>query len=105
MSKAQVSKQPVEVQPANIGGINEAEVSFPLGVTILTQLAIALASYLVHEFHEFPLIVLNSLKALDSNRTAALVEYFSEYAEYLIAVLLPEDAVEFHESHQRIMAI
>ena len=36
MSKAQVSKQPVEVQVANIGGINETEVSFSPGVTILT---------------------------------------------------------------------
>ena len=36
MSKAQVSGWPVEVQAANIGGISETEVSFSLGVTILT---------------------------------------------------------------------
>ena len=32
------------------------------------------------------------LSAPDSDRIAALVEYFSDYAEYLVVALLPEDA-------------
>ena len=36
MSKSQVSKESVEVQASNIGGISETDVSFSPGVTILT---------------------------------------------------------------------
>ena len=72
----------------------------------MTGLVFALAGYLVHELHEtLPFIVLDFLEALDSNRIAALVEYFSDYAEYLIVALLPEDAAGLNESHQRITEI
>lgn len=59
----------------------------------VTGLVFALAGYLVHNVHELlPFIVLDSLEAIDSTRIARLIEYLSEYAEYLIVALLPEDA-------------
>ncbi|RJT05495.1 archaea-specific SMC-related protein [Halococcus sp. IIIV-5B] len=72
----------------------------------VTGLVFALAGYLVHELHEnLPFIVLDSLEALDSDRIAALVEYFSDYAEYLVVALLPEDAAGLDERHERITTI
>jgi len=59
----------------------------------VTGLVFALAGYLVHEVYEsVPFILLDSLEAIDSERIAALVDYLSEYAEYLVVALLPEDA-------------
>ena len=68
----------------------------------VTGLVFALAGYLVHDLYEtLPFIVVDSLEALDSNRIAALVEYFEEYAEYLVVALLPEDAATLNDNHQR----
>jgi DNA repair exonuclease SbcCD ATPase subunit len=59
----------------------------------VTGLIFGLAGYLVHDLHEtVPFMLLDSLEAIDSDRIAALVEYFSDYAEYLVVALLPEDA-------------
>jgi len=59
----------------------------------VTGLVFALAGYLVHDVHEsMPFIVLDSLEAIDSERIARLVDYLSEYADYLVVALLPEDA-------------
>ena len=59
----------------------------------VTGLVFALAGYLVHDVHEVvPVIILDSLEAIDSARIARVVEYFQTHAEYLIAALLPEDA-------------
>jgi DNA repair exonuclease SbcCD ATPase subunit len=59
----------------------------------VTGLVFALAGYLVHDVHEtVPFMVLDSLEAIDSERLADLVSYFSEFAEYLVVALLPEDA-------------
>lgn len=56
-------------------------------------LVFALAGYLVHELHEeVPFILLDSLEVIDSDRIATIVKYFSEYAEWLVVALLPEDA-------------
>ncbi|MFB6102155.1 MAG: archaea-specific SMC-related protein [Haloplanus sp.] len=64
----------------------------------VTGLVFALAGYLVHEVHEsMPFIVLDSLEAIDSNRIARLIQYLSEYAEYLVVALLPEDAAALDE--------
>jgi len=72
----------------------------------VTGLVFALAGYLVHDLHEsLPFIVLDSLEALDSNRIAALVEYFGEYAEYLVVALLPEDAAALSDEYRRITEI
>ena len=72
----------------------------------VTGLVFALAGYLVHDLHEsLPFIVINSLEALDSDRVAALVEYFGEYAAYLVVALLPEDAAALDGQHHRITEI
>ncbi|EMA48430.1 archaea-specific SMC-related protein [Halococcus salifodinae] len=72
----------------------------------VTGLVFALAGYLVHDLHEsLPVIVIDSLEALDSDRIAALVEYFEEYAEYLIVALLPEDAAALSDEFQRVTEI
>ena len=56
-------------------------------------LIIALAGYLVHSVYEVvPMILLDSLEAVDSDRIAELVDYFGEYTSYLVVALLPEDA-------------
>ncbi|GAA0454486.1 chromosome segregation protein SMC (plasmid) [Halococcus dombrowskii] len=72
----------------------------------VTGLVFALAGYLVHNLYEtLPFIVVDSLEALDSDRIAALVEYFEEYAEYLVVALLPEDAVALDGQHHRLNEI
>ena len=56
-------------------------------------LIIALAGYLVHDVYEVvPMMLLDSLEAVDADRIADLVEYFREYTSYLTVALLPEDA-------------
>jgi DNA repair exonuclease SbcCD ATPase subunit len=72
----------------------------------VTGLVFALAGYLVHNLHEtLPFMVVDSLEALDADRIAALVEYFNEYAEYLVVALLPEDAAALDEDYQRLTDI
>lgn len=59
----------------------------------VTGLTFALAGYLVHDVHEsVPFMLLDSLEAIDSERLADLVSYFSGFADYLVVALLPEDA-------------
>jgi DNA repair exonuclease SbcCD ATPase subunit len=59
----------------------------------VTGLVFALAGYLVYEvYEELPFMVLDSLEAIDSDRIARVIEYFGEYADYLVVALLPEDA-------------
>ncbi|WP_096389874.1 archaea-specific SMC-related protein [Halopenitus persicus] len=56
-------------------------------------LVFALAGYLVHEvYEELPVMLLDSLEAIDSDRIARVVDYFEEFADYLVVALLPEDA-------------
>ncbi len=72
----------------------------------VTGLVFALAGYLVHEvYEEVPVMILDSLEAIDSERIAALVEYFSEYVETIVVALLPEDAQALDESHHRVTEI
>jgi DNA repair exonuclease SbcCD ATPase subunit len=72
----------------------------------VTGLVFALAGYLVHDLHEtLPFMVIDSLEALDPGRIAALVEYFDEYAEYLVVALLPEDAAALDEDYERVTEI
>lgn len=47
----------------------------------------------------------DSLDTTDSDRIAALVEHFSEYATYLAVALLPEDAAALYEEYQRVTKI
>jgi DNA repair exonuclease SbcCD ATPase subunit len=72
----------------------------------VTGLVFALAGYLVHDLHEsLPFMVIDSLEALDPSRIAALVEYFDEYAAYLVVALLPEDAAALDDDYQRVTDI
>jgi len=62
----------------------------------VTGLIFALAGYLVHDVHEvLPVMMLDSLEAIDADRIHQLIKYFEEYAEYLLVALLPEDAATF----------
>ena len=67
-------------------------------------LVVALAGYLVHDVHEtVPMMVLDSLEAIDADRIAALVEYFAEYAPFLVVALLPEDAQALDDDYERVV--
>jgi DNA repair ATPase RecN len=68
-------------------------------------LMVALAGYLVHKVYEtVPFMLLDSLEAIDSERIAALIEYFTEYAPYLVVALLPEDAAALNDEYERVPA-
>jgi DNA repair exonuclease SbcCD ATPase subunit len=72
----------------------------------VTSLVFALAGYLVHDVHEqIPIMLLDSIEAIDSERIAALVDYISEFVEYLIIALLPEDAQAASSADTRIIDI
>ena len=72
----------------------------------VTGLVFALAGYLVHDLHEsMPFMLLDSLEALDADRIAALVDYFEQYARYLVVALLPEDAAALDDRHRHVTEI
>ena len=72
----------------------------------VTGLVFALAGYLVHDVHEtVPIMILDSLEAIDSNRIAQLIEYFEAYADTIVVALLPEDAEALDSSYNYVEAI
>ena len=72
----------------------------------VTGLVFALAGYLAHEVHrDVPVMLLDSVEAIDSDRIAALVGYLEEYTAYLIIALLPRDAAALDESYRRVIEI
>lgn len=72
----------------------------------VTGLVFALAGYLVHELYDtVPFMLLDSLEAIDSDRIAQLIEYFADYADYLVVALLPEDTQAIDEDINRITSI
>jgi len=72
----------------------------------VTGLVFALAGYLVHDVHEeVPVMIMDALEPIDSERIAALIEYFESYVDYLIVALLPEDADALEIDHHRITDI
>lgn len=72
----------------------------------VTGLVFALAGYLAHDVYEtVPFMLLDSLEAIDSDRIAALVEYVSEYSDFLVVALLPEDAAALDDNYDRITNI
>ena len=72
----------------------------------VTGLVFALAGYLVHDVHEtVPFVLLDSLEAIDSERVADLIEYVADYAEFLVAALLPEDAQALDDTYTRVTEI
>ena len=72
----------------------------------VTGLVFALAGYLVHDLHEtVPVMLLDSLEAVDSDRIARLVDYFAEYPDYLVVALLPDDAAALDDDYKRVTEI
>ncbi|MFB6201020.1 MAG: archaea-specific SMC-related protein [Halorhabdus sp.] len=72
----------------------------------VTSLVFALAGYLAHDVYEdFPFLLLDSLEAIDAQRLASLIEYVSDYAEYVVTALLPEDARALDDDFDRITDI
>lgn len=68
-------------------------------------LVVALAGFLVHSVYEtVPMMLLDSLEPIDSERISRLVEYFAEHAEYLVVALLPEDAETLDDEFARVPA-
>ena len=68
-------------------------------------LIIALAGYLVHNVYEaVPMMLLDSLEAVDADRIADLVDYFREYTSYLVVALLPEDADALGDGYVHVPA-
>jgi DNA repair exonuclease SbcCD ATPase subunit len=69
-------------------------------------LVFALSGYLAHEvYEEVPFMLIDSIEAIDSNRIAEIVDYFHEYADYLIVALLDEDAQALDGTYDRITQI
>ncbi|WP_137285849.1 archaea-specific SMC-related protein [Halorussus salinisoli] len=69
-------------------------------------LVFALAGYLVHNLHEtVPVMLLDSLEAIDSGRIARLIEYFADYPDFLVVALLPEDADAIDIDHETVTQI
>jgi len=48
-------------------------------------------------------MVLDSLEAIDADRIAALVDYFADYAPFLVVALLPEDAQALDDDYERVV--
>ncbi|MFD1643965.1 archaea-specific SMC-related protein [Halohasta litorea] len=72
----------------------------------ITGLVFALAGYLVHEVYDHvPFMLLDSIEAVDSDRIARLVDYLSNYSDYLVVALLEEDAQALDDSYPRIESI
>ncbi|UHQ99234.1 chromosome segregation protein SMC (plasmid) [Natrinema zhouii] len=71
----------------------------------VTGLLVALAGYLVHDVYErVPVILLDSLEAIDAERISRLIDYLAEFAPYLIVALLEEDAQELNNVYTEISA-
>jgi hypothetical protein len=77
-------------------------------------LVFALAGYLVHEVYDtVPVMLLDSLEAIDADRIAALVDHVTAHADYLVVAFLPEDgppstritsaSPRFNSRHNRAM--
>ena len=72
----------------------------------VTGLIFALAGYLVHElYEEVPFMLLDSLEAIDSERIAGLIDYFADFAPYLVVALLTEDAQALDDEYDRVTEI
>lgn len=72
----------------------------------VTGLIFALSGYLVHDVYEtVPFMLLDSVEALDTMRVSTLVEYMSEYSEYLVVALLPEYDAALDDDYPRVTEI
>ena len=50
-------------------------------------------------------MLLDSVEAIDAQRISDLVEYFDQYADYLVVALLEEDAQTLDTDYKRITDI
>lgn len=72
----------------------------------VTGLVFALAGYLVHDVYEkIPVIILDSVEAIDSDRIARIIQHFRGHADFLVTALLPEDAAALPEDHAHLKQI
>lgn len=56
-------------------------------------IVVALSGYLVHDLAEsVPVVLFDSVEAIDANRLETLFEYVNDYAPTIITALLPEEA-------------
>lgn len=56
-------------------------------------IVIALSGYLVHDLDKtVPIVLFDSVEAIDANRLEKLFEYINDYSPFIVAALLPEDA-------------
>lgn len=63
----------------------------------------ALAGYLVHEVYDtVPIMLLDSLEAIDSERIALLVDYLDDFSPTIVAALLPGDGAALDDSYNRV---
>ncbi|WP_255149595.1 archaea-specific SMC-related protein [Halorarius halobius] len=72
----------------------------------VTGLVFALAGYLAHDVADrLPVLVMDSLEAIDSARIASLVDYFADHATYVVVALLPEDAQALDDDYHYVTDI
>lgn len=59
---------------------------------------VALSGYLVHDLSDsIPFVLFDSIESIDAPRLEKLFEYVSDYAPFIVAALLPEDASAIDE--------
>lgn len=62
-------------------------------------IVLGVAGYIVHDVGEtVPFLLLDAIESIDANRTATLLSYLSDHADYLLATAHPEDKEAFPES-------
>lgn len=68
-------------------------------------LVVALSGYLAYEvYDEIPVMMLDSVEAIDAARLDSLIQYFENHVRYLIVALLPEDAQAIGDDFEQIPA-
>lgn len=69
-------------------------------------IVVALTGYLSHDMQEkVPILLLDSLEAVDSDRIRELIDCIRTHSEFLVVALLEEDAAAFQDSYHRINAV
>lgn len=69
-------------------------------------LVVALTGYVTHDVAEtVPVLLFDSLEAIDGDRIADLTEYVSSHTEFLLLALLEEDAAKLSNAYDRLRAV
>jgi DNA repair exonuclease SbcCD ATPase subunit len=91
------------VRKTDEGGYTDTYENLSESEQEVTGLLFALAGYLAHEvYKDLPLMLIDSVESIDSDRIAALVEHFSQYSDHLVIALLEDDADALPEHYQYI---